>query len=122
MVPQIERTAAARANYGPRWTLTDARTVARVSGASGANVLASPAGLEVSLRNTGSAPIRVDLLVDGVAVVQASVMEPGAERRLEWRGVRTGLLFIEVSSSALDGQPAPVDVQIDRRSTRTPRR
>ncbi len=77
MVPQIERTAAARANYGPRWTLTGARTVARVSGASGANVLASPAGLDVALRNPGSAPIRVDLRVDGVAVVQASVDEPG---------------------------------------------
>jgi Dolichyl-phosphate-mannose-protein mannosyltransferase len=115
MVPQIARTAAARANYGPRWTLTGTRTVAQVSGASGANVLASPAGLDVVLRNTGSAPIRVDLRVDGVAVVQASVMEPGAERRLEWRAERTGLLFIETSSMALDGQPAPVDVEIDRR-------
>ena len=115
MVPQIERTASARANYGPRWTLTDARTIARVSGASGANVLAFPAGIEVSLRNTGAAPIRVGLLVDGVAVVQPSVMDAGSERHLEWRGVRTGLLFIEVSSTALDGQPAPVDVRIDRR-------
>jgi len=44
------------------------------------------------------------------------VLEPGAERRLEWRGLRTGLLFVEVSSRALDGQPAPVDVQIDRRA------
>jgi hypothetical protein len=115
MLPQIARTAAARANYGPRWTLTDARTVARVSGASGANVLATPAGLDVSLRNTGAAPVRVDLRVDGVAVVQASVLEPGAERRLEWRAARTGLLFIEAASTALDGRPAPVDVQIDRR-------
>ena len=115
MVPQIARTAAARANYGPRWTLTDARTVARVSGASGANVLATPAGLDVSLRNTGAAPVRVDLRVDGVTVVQGSVLEPGAERRLEWRAARTGLLFIEAASTALDGRPAPVDVQIDRR-------
>ena len=43
-------------------------------------------------------------------------MEPGAERRLEWRGPRTGLLFIETSSAALDGEPASMDVQIDRRS------
>ncbi len=113
MVPQIERTASARANYGPRWTLTDARTVARISGDSGANVLATPAGVDVSLRNTGPAPIRVDLRVDGVALVEAAVIEPGAERRLEWRGSRTGLLFIEASSTTLDGQPAPVDV--DRR-------
>ena len=117
MVPQIERTASARANYGPRWTPTGAGTVARVSGASGANVLATPAGLDVSLRNTGSTPIRVDLRVDGVAILQASVIEPGAERRLEWRAVRTGLLFVEASSTTLDGQPAPVDVQIDRRSS-----
>jgi len=116
MVPQIERTASARANYGPRWTLTDARTVARISGDSGANVLATPAGVDLSLRNTGPAPIRVDLRVDGVALVAAAVVEPGTERRLEWRGSRTGLLFIEASSTALDGQPAPVDVQIDRRS------
>jgi len=116
MVPQIARTAAARANYGPRWTLTGARTVAQVSGASGANVLTSPAGLEVALRNPGSAPIRIDLRIDGVAIVQESVMEPGAERRLEWRGPRTGLLFIETSSAALDGEPAAMDVQIDRRS------
>ena len=77
MVPQIARTASARANYGPRWTLTDAGTVAQVSGASGANVLASPAGLDVALRNPGPAPIRVDLRVDGVAVVQASVARAG---------------------------------------------
>jgi hypothetical protein len=115
MVPQIERAAAARANYGTRWTQSGFRTAARVSGASGANVLSSPAGLDVSLRNAGSAPIRVDLRVDGVAVVQASTLEPGAERRLEWRTARTGLLFIEASSTALDGQPAAVDVQIDRR-------
>jgi hypothetical protein len=117
MVPQIMGTAAARANYGPRWTLTEARTVARISGASGANVLATPAGLDVSLRNTGPAPIRVDVRVDGVAVVEASVIEPGAERRLQWRGLRTGLRFIEVSSTTIDGGPAPVDVQIDRRSS-----
>ncbi len=116
MVPQIARTAAARANYGPRWTLTGAGTVAQVSGASGANVLTSPAGLEVALRNPGSAPIRIDLRIDGVAIVQGSVIEPGAERRLEWRGPRTGLLFIEASSTALDGEPAAMDVQIDRRS------
>jgi hypothetical protein len=115
MVPQIARTAAARANYGPRWTLTDARTVAQVSGTSGANVLASPAGLDVRLRNTGAAPIRVDVRVDGVAIVEAAVMDPGAERQLTWRAVRTGLLFIEAASTTLDGQPAPVDLQIDRR-------
>ena len=115
MVPQIERTASARANYGPRWTLTDTRTVARVSGTGGANVLASSAGLEVSLRNTGPAPIRVSLLVDGVAVVQPSLLDPAAERRLEWRGVRTSLVFFDVSSTTLDGQPAAVDVEIDRR-------
>ena len=113
MVPQIERTASARANYGPRWTLTGAGTVARVSGASGANVLASPAGLDVSLRNTGSAPIRVDLRVDGIAVLQASVIEPGAERRLEWRAVRTGLLFVE-ASSADARRPAGAGRRADR--------
>jgi len=116
MVPQIARTASARANYGPRWTLAEARTAARISGESGANVLASPAGLDVSLRNAGPAPIRVDVRVDGTGVVEASLLEPGAERRLEWRGLKTGLLFVEVASRALDGQPAPVDVQIDRRS------
>ena len=68
------------------------------------------------MRNPGSAPIRIDLRIDGVAIVQESVMEPGAERRLEWRGPRTGLLFIETSSAALDGEPAAMDVQIDRRS------
>jgi Dolichyl-phosphate-mannose-protein mannosyltransferase len=116
MVPQLERTASARANYGPRWTPTGAGTVARVSGASGANVLATPAGLDVALRNTGSAPIRVDLRVDGVAVIQGSAIDPGQERRLEWRAVRTGLLFVEASSTTLDGHPAPVDVEIARRS------
>jgi Dolichyl-phosphate-mannose-protein mannosyltransferase len=116
MVPQLERTASARANYGPRWRLTGAGTFAQVNGASGANVLATSTGLDVRLRNPGSAPIRVDLGVDGVAVIQASVIEPGAERRLEWRNLQTGLLFVQVSSAALDGQPAPVDVQMDRRS------
>jgi hypothetical protein len=115
MLPQIERTAAARANYGPRWTLARTGTAARISGAGGANVLASPAGLDVTLRNAGAAPLRVDLRVDGVAVVQAAVIEPGAEQRLEWRGLRAGLLFVEASSTALDGRPAPVDVHIVRR-------
>ncbi|MEO5820066.1 MAG: glycosyltransferase family 39 protein, partial [Vicinamibacteraceae bacterium] len=115
MVPQVVRTAAARANYGPRWTLTGGRTVAQVSGASGANVPSSPGGLDVALRNPGTAPIRVDLRLDGVDVLKASVIEPGAERRLQWTGLRVGLLFVEADSMALDGRPAPVDVQIDRR-------
>ena len=67
--------------------------------------------LDVLLRNTGPAPIRVDLRVDRASVIEASVLEPGAERRLEWRGLRTGLLFVEVASRALDGQPAPLDVR-----------
>jgi hypothetical protein len=115
MIPQIQRAAAARGNYGARWTLTDARTVAQVAGTSGANVLATPGGLDVTLRNPGHAPVRVDLRVDGTALVEASVLEPGAERGLRWRGLRTGLLFVEAASTALDGRPAPVDLQIDRR-------
>jgi hypothetical protein len=115
MAPEVARTASARANYGPRWTLTGARTTAQVSGASGANVLATPDGLDVALRNAGPSPIRVDLRVDGVPVVQGSIVDPGAQQPLTWRGGRTGLLFIEASSTALDGRPAPLDIQIDRR-------
>jgi hypothetical protein len=115
MVPEIARTASARANYGSRWTQTGARTVARVSGAGGANVLAAPGGLDVGLRNAGPSPIRVDLKVDGAALLQASIVEPGTERQVTWRGARTGLVFVEASSTALDGRPAPLDIQIDRR-------
>ncbi len=115
MIPEIRRSAAARGNYGARWAQTDARTVAQVAGTSGANVLAMPGGLDVTLRNPGQAPVRIDLRVDGTAVIEASVLEPGAERVLSWRGLRTGLLFVEAASQSLDGRPAPVDVQIDRR-------
>jgi hypothetical protein len=115
MVPQIARTAAARANYGPRWTTADGRTVAQVSGTSGANVLASPGGLDVTLRNSGPLPVRVDMRLDGVEVLQASAIEPGTTRVLIWRSLPTGLHFVEASSVAPDGRPAPVDVQIDRR-------
>jgi hypothetical protein len=115
MVPEIARTAAGRANYGPRWTLAGERTMAQVSGASGANVLASPGGLDVTLRNPGPAPIRVGMRLDGFEVLQGSVIEPGATRALAWRGLRPGLRFVEAWSAAPDGRPAPVDVQIDRR-------
>jgi hypothetical protein len=115
MAPEVARTAAARANYGSRWTRTESGAMAQVSGASGGNVLAAPGGLDLTLRNPGTAPIRVDLRLDGVAVVDASTVEPGAERRLQWRGVRPGLLFVEATSTTVDGRPAPVDVRIDRR-------
>jgi hypothetical protein len=115
MVPQIARTASARANYGPRWTLTGGRTVASVSGDSGANVLSSPGGLDVLLRNPSPTPIRVGLRLDGTDVLAASTLEPGADRAIAWRSLPAGLLFVEVSSTAPDGQPAVVDVQIDRR-------
>jgi hypothetical protein len=74
-----------------------------------------PGGLDVTLRNPGQAPVRVDLRVEGTAVVEGSVLDPGAERVLRWRGLRTGLLFVEAASRSLDGRPAPVDLQIDRR-------
>ena len=115
MVPEVARTAAARANYGARWTRTEGGAVAQVSGVSGANVLSPPGGLDLTLRNPGAAPIRVGLRLDGVAVVEPSTLEPGVERRLQWRGVRTGLLFVEATSTTADGRPAPVDVRVDRR-------
>ena len=115
MVPEVSRTAAARANYGSRWTRTDGGAVAQVSGTSGANVPAAPGGLDLTLRNPGATPIRVDVRLDGIAVVQASTVDPGAEQRLQWRGVRTGMLFVEATSTTLDGRPAPLDVRIDRR-------
>jgi hypothetical protein len=115
MLPQIGRTAAARANYGPTWTLTGGRTTAQVSGESGANVLASPDGLDLRLANPGPAPVRVGVRVDGVDILGPAILEPGAERLLSPRGLPTGLAFVEVSSTAANGQPAPVDVQIDRR-------
>jgi hypothetical protein len=115
MLPQIARTASARANYGPRWTLTGTRTTAQVSGASGANVLASDGGLDVTLRNPGSAAIRVDLRVDRVAMLQDAPLEPGTTRILEWRGLPPGLLFVEAEAASADGRPAPVELQIDRR-------
>jgi hypothetical protein len=114
MVPQIARTAAGRANYGPRWTLTGTRSVAQISGTSGANVLASPGGLGVTLRNPGAAPVRVDIRVDGLAVLAATAIEPGASRTLRWPGLRIRLLFVEVSAASVDGRPALVDVQIER--------
>jgi hypothetical protein len=115
MVPEVSRTAAARANYGARWTRTDGGAAAQVSGASGANVLAAPGGLDLALRNPGPAPIRVALRVEGVALVDGSTIEPGAERQWPWRGVRTGLLFVEATSTTADGRPAPVEVRVDRR-------
>lgn len=115
MVPEITRTASARANYGARWTRTDTGAQAQVSGASGANVLATPTGLDLTLRNPGPAPVRVGLRLGGVPVIEAATVEPGGERRLQWRGVPTGLLFVETTATTADGQPAPVDVRIDRR-------
>jgi hypothetical protein len=115
MTPEVARTLSGRANYGPPWTLSGARTVAVVSGAGGANVLATPSGLDVALRNPGPSPIRVSLAGNGATVVQASVMQPGTEQQLQWRVARTGLFFVEVSSTTLDGRDAPLEIQIDRR-------
>lgn len=115
MVPQIARTAVARANYGPRWTPTGARTTAQVSGASGANVLASTGGLDVTLRNPGPAAIHVDLRVDGAEILRGAAIAPGATHEVACRGLRPGLLFVEASSASADGGPARVDLQIDRR-------
>ncbi len=115
MLPQIARTAAARANYGAAWTLTGGRTTARVSGASGANVLASPNGLDLRLANPGPSAVRVGVRLDGGDILTPAMVEPGAERLLSPRGLPTGLTFVEISSTAANGQPAPVDVQIDRR-------
>jgi hypothetical protein len=115
MVPEIARTASGRANYGARWTRTEGGAVAQVSGVSGANVLSTSGGLDLTLRNPGPAPIRIGLRLDGVAVVEPSTLEAGAERQLQWRGVRTGLLFVEATSTTADGRPAPVDVRVDRR-------
>jgi hypothetical protein len=115
MVPQIARTASARANYGPRWTLAGTRTTAQVSGASGANVLADTGSLDVGLRNPGPVPIRVGLRLDGAEILHEAALEPGATRVLTWRGLPPGLLFVETSSTSGDGRAAPVDLQIDRR-------
>lgn len=115
MLPQIARTAAARANYGPAWTLNAGRTVAQVSGASGANVMSSPGGLDIVLRNAGPAPIRVGLRLDGVDVLAPSTIDPGAERAIASRNLPVGLRFVEVSSTTPDGRPATVDLRIDRR-------
>jgi hypothetical protein len=115
MIPEVARTAGGRANYGPRWTLADARTTARVTGPSGANVLATGHGLDVALANPGPAPIRVALRVDDARLLEGAVIEPGTSRSLAVRSDRTGLLYLQVDATTADGRPADVDVQIDRR-------
>jgi subtilisin family serine protease len=115
MVPEVTRTAGGRANYGPRWTLEEARTRAQVTGASGANVLTTGRGVDVALTNPGPTPIRVGLRVDDARLLEGAVIEPGTSRSLPVVSDRIGLLFVQVESTTPDGRPALVDVQVDRR-------
>jgi hypothetical protein len=119
MAPQIAHTAAARANYGPRfrWTIDVPETRASVTGASGANLLAFPAGLEVRLTNPASTPVSVDLTVNGVAVLRGAPIGPGSLRATPVRVPVAGpeLVFVEVAAADAARQPATIDVSVIRR-------
>jgi hypothetical protein len=115
VAPQLDRGFRARGNYGVRWTAAGAETRATVTGASGANVLAMAGGLEVEVTNPGTAPVVVDLRVEGTALVQAATLDPGAHRVAIVPTERPALTFVEVSAVDAQRRPATVEVRAIRR-------
>jgi len=115
MAPQIERSFAARANYGPRWVAEGAEHHAIVAGASGVNILVAGGALDVVVTNPGAEPVHVDLKVDGTPVMAAAAIAPGEHRLIAVPYGPPALAFVEVSAVDAQARPSTVDVRAIRR-------
>jgi hypothetical protein len=113
IAPQIERSARARANYGPRWVADGSETRGAITGASGANVLAAGT-IAITVTNPGPQPIVVDLRIDGTHLLDGAAIHPGQHRVSIVPFGDPALAFVEVQAVGADGGPATAEVHVQR--------
>jgi 4-amino-4-deoxy-L-arabinose transferase-like glycosyltransferase len=111
LAPQIERSFAARANYGPRWRAEGVEHRVSVTGAGGSNILVASGALDVVVENTGPEPVQIDLTVDGTPVMAAATIPPGEHRAASVPYGPPALAFVEVSAVDAQARPATVNVR-----------
>jgi hypothetical protein len=109
-VPFVERSLAARGDYGIYWKRVAEGRVGKVAGAAGFNVEAFGEGVAFRLLRSGEGPLLVEVRLDGEPASQPVALTGPDQRALQYHRPPGTLTFVELVAVDARRQPGEVTV------------